>query len=63
LVDVRIYRAAFIPVVAVLITVMFSIQDRPPPLTPSLAPDAFDSKGAYATASAAAGGPGSRTSR
>jgi hypothetical protein len=49
LVDVRIYRAAFLPVVAVLITVMFSIQDRPPPLTPSLAPDAFDSKGAYAT--------------
>ena len=49
LVDLRIYRAAFIPVVIALITVMFSIQDRPAPLTSALAPDAFDSKGAYAT--------------
>jgi hypothetical protein len=49
LVDLRIYRAAFIPVVVAFITVMFSIQDRPPPLTAALAPDAFDSKGAYAT--------------
>ena len=32
-----------------MITVMFSIQDRPAPLTSALAPDAFDSKGAYAT--------------
>jgi hypothetical protein len=36
-------------VVVALITVMFSIQDRPAPLTSALAPDAFDSKGAYAT--------------
>jgi hypothetical protein len=49
LVDIRIYRAAFLPVVVALVTVMFSIQDRPAPLTSALAPDAFDSKGAYAT--------------
>jgi hypothetical protein len=49
LVDLRIYRAAFIPVLVAFVTVMFSIQDRPPPLTTALAPDAFDSKGAYAT--------------
>jgi hypothetical protein len=49
LVDIRIYRAAFLPVLVALVTVMFSIQDRPPPLTSSLAPDAFDSKGAYET--------------
>jgi hypothetical protein len=48
LVDVRIYRAAWLPVVVALITVMFSIQDRPAPLTSALAPDVFDSKGAYA---------------
>ena len=32
-----------------LVTVMFSIQDRPAPLTTALAPDVFDSKGAYET--------------
>jgi hypothetical protein len=49
LVDLRIYRAALIPVVVALVTVMFSIQDRPAPMTSALAPDAFDSKGAWAT--------------
>jgi len=49
LVDLRIYRAAFIPVAVALVTVMFSIQDRPAPLTTALAPDVFDSKGAYET--------------
>jgi hypothetical protein len=49
LVDIRIYRAAFVPVLLALVVAMFSLEGRPPPLTSALAPDAFDAKGAYAT--------------
>ncbi len=42
MVDIRIYRAAFIPALLVLVVVMFSIQERPAPLTNKIAPDAFD---------------------
>jgi peptidase M28-like protein len=51
LIDIRIYRAALLPVLLALVVVMFSLENRPPPLTSSLAPDAFDSKSAYATLS------------
>jgi peptidase M28-like protein len=47
--DIRIYRAALIPVLFALVVVMFSVQDRPAPLTSTLAPDAFDAKGTSAT--------------
>jgi Peptidase family M28 len=49
LIDIRIYRAALLPVLAALVVVMFSLQERPQPLASTLAPDAFDAKGAYAT--------------
>jgi hypothetical protein len=51
LLDIRIYRAAFIPVLLALVVVMFSLENRPPALSSTLAPDAFDAKSAYATAS------------
>ncbi|HEU4656776.1 MAG TPA: hypothetical protein VFR97_04600 [Capillimicrobium sp.] len=40
--DLRIYRAAFIPVVLALVVVAFSLQTRPRPLDATLPPDAFD---------------------
>lgn len=45
--DVRIYRAAFLPALLALILVMFSFESRPAPLTSTLAPDAFDAVGAF----------------
>jgi hypothetical protein len=51
LLDIRIYRAAFIPVLLALVVVMFSLENRPPALSSTLAPDAFDAKSAYGTAS------------
>lgn len=39
--DLRIYRAAFIPVVLALVVVAFSLQPRPRPIETTLAPDAF----------------------
>jgi phosphotriesterase-related protein len=40
--DLRIYRAAFVPVLFAVLVVAFSLQDRPRPLETTLAPDAFD---------------------
>ena len=40
--DPRVYRAALLPVLLVLIVVAFSLEDRPGPLRSSLASDAFD---------------------
>jgi peptidase M28-like protein len=51
LLDIRIYRAAFLPVLLALVVVMFSLENRPPALSSTLAPDAFDAKSAYGTAS------------
>jgi hypothetical protein len=43
----RIYRAAFIPLLFALVVAGFSLTDRPGPLTTSLAPDAFDGARAF----------------
>lgn len=40
--DLRIYRAAFLPLAFVLVVVAFSLHARPAPLGTTLAPDAFD---------------------
>ena len=39
--DVRIYRAALVPILLAVIVCAFSLQDQPPPVTTTLAPDAF----------------------
>ncbi|MEA2286820.1 MAG: hypothetical protein QOJ21_2863 [Solirubrobacteraceae bacterium] len=39
--DARIYRAALVPVLLAAIVCAFSLQDRPAPITTTLAPDAF----------------------
>jgi peptidase M28-like protein len=39
--DVRIYRAALVPVLLAVIVCAFSLQDQPTPVTTTLAPDAF----------------------
>ena len=39
--DGRIYRAALVPVLLVLIVCAFSLKDQPPALQTTLAPDAF----------------------
>jgi hypothetical protein len=46
--DGRIYRAAFVPLMLVLVIAGFSLVGRPAPLGSSLAPDAFDGARAYA---------------
>lgn len=43
----RIYRAAFLPLLFALAIAGFSLSDRPAPLTSSLAPDAFDGARAF----------------
>ncbi|MBA3326839.1 MAG: hypothetical protein H0T43_00865, partial [Solirubrobacterales bacterium] len=48
--DPRIYRAAFIPVLFALVLVAFSLEDRPRPLGTTLAPDAFQGDRAYGRA-------------
>jgi hypothetical protein len=48
--DLRLYRAAFLPVLPVLLVAMFSIQGRPEPVLTRLAPDAFASGRAAAAA-------------
>lgn len=40
--DLRIYRAAFVPLALVVVIVAFSLGGRPRPLSTQLAPDAFD---------------------
>ena len=49
LVDLRIYRATLVLVLLALVVVMFSLEERPPALSSTLAPDAFDEQGAFAT--------------
>jgi hypothetical protein len=44
----RLYRAAFLPFVLVLVVAAFSLAGRPEPLRSSLAPDAFEGQRAYA---------------
>jgi hypothetical protein len=50
LADIRIYRATFVLALLAVVVVMFSLEERPPPLVSTLAPDAFDSRGAYVVA-------------
>jgi len=45
--DARIYRAAFVPLLLVLVIVGFSLTSRPAPLGSTLAPDAFDGSRAF----------------
>ena len=47
--DVRIYRTAFVPVLVALVVVAFSLADRPRPIGTTLAPDAFDGRRALST--------------
>jgi hypothetical protein len=45
--DPRIYRAGFLPILFALVLLGFSLGDPPRPLTTSLAPDAFDGVAAF----------------
>lgn len=45
--DPRIYRAGFLPILFALVLVGFSLREPPRPLTASLAPDAFDGVAAF----------------
>jgi hypothetical protein len=45
--DPRIYRAGFLPILFALVLVGFSLRELPRPLTASLAPDAFDGAAAF----------------
>jgi hypothetical protein len=47
--DARIYRAAFVPVLVAVVVVAFSLAERPRPIGTTLAPDAFDGRRAMAT--------------
>lgn len=44
--DPRIYRASFLPVLLALLVVAFALQDRPRPIGTTLAPDAFQGQAA-----------------
>lgn len=45
--DPRLYRAAFLPILFALVLVGFSLRDQPRPLAAPLAPDAFDGAAAF----------------
>lgn len=45
--DVRVYRAAFLPALVALFVAAFSLADRPAPAGSPLAPDAFDAARAF----------------
>lgn len=45
--DPRIYRAGFLPILFALVLAGFSLREPPRPLTTSLAPDAFDGAAAF----------------
>jgi Peptidase family M28 len=45
--DVRVYRAAFLPAIVALFVAAFSLVDRPDPVTSPLAADAFDGERAF----------------
>ncbi len=47
--DPRVYRAAFAPLLLVGVVAAFSLVDRPRPIQTTLAPDAFDGPRAFAT--------------
>ncbi len=47
MVDLRIYRAAFLVTLLAVLVVMFSLQERPAPLSAPIAPDAFKGEVAY----------------
>jgi Peptidase family M28 len=47
MVDLRIYRAAFAAAAIAVLVVMFSLQERPAPLSTPIAPDAFKGEIAY----------------
>ena len=47
--DPRIYRAAFVPVLLAIVALAFSFYDQQGPLGTSLAPDAFNAQNAWAT--------------
>ena len=49
MVDTRIYRTALLPALLALVVVMFSLQERPAPLTSALAPEAFSGQDASKT--------------
>ena len=40
--DTRLYRAAFVPLVLALLVAAFALGERPRPIGTTLAPDAFD---------------------
>lgn len=48
--DPRLYRAALVPVLFALVLLAFSLENRPRPLTTTLAPDAFAGDRAFARA-------------
>jgi len=58
--DPRIYRAAFLPVVFALVLVGFSLREQPRGATTTLAPDAFDGAVAFAELQALAAAAPSR---
>ena len=58
--DVRLYRLAFVPVVVALLLAAFSLGERPRPIRTTLAPDAFDGARASATLDALAQAYGRR---
>jgi hypothetical protein len=45
--DVRVYRAAFLPALVALFITAFSLVDRPDPVSSPLAPDTFDGERAF----------------
>lgn len=45
--DTRIYRAAFVPVVLAIVVAAFALGERPRPIGTTLAPDAFDGRHAF----------------
>jgi hypothetical protein len=47
--DPRLYRVAFVPVLLAVLVAAFSIENRPRPIGTTLAPDAFNSDTAYTT--------------
>ncbi len=46
MVDLRLYRVAFIPALAALVALLFSLQSLPEPLRPLVSPGSFDGAGA-----------------
>lgn len=46
MIDLRIYRAALLPALLAFVVLMFSLEPRPDPVGPDLAPEAFDSEAA-----------------